>query len=231
MLKGIDVSSYQGDFDWKAVAAEDIAFAFIKCSDGNIGDPTFAKNASAARAAGVLIGGYHFARPLPPQDGQPWHVAAEQAKRHFALSKGLGAVAGDLPPALDFEWPEPDKWAGYGCSKEQLRDWALAYLNEATSLWGCPPVIYSYPDFILNLEIATVTDFASYPLWLAQYSHPTSWPTDAESPNALAPWKQWTFWQSSGGQFFKLSNGASSDVDNFLGTHEELVALSSKTLV
>ena len=33
-VKGVDVSAYQGDIDWKKLADQDIYFAFIKATEG-----------------------------------------------------------------------------------------------------------------------------------------------------------------------------------------------------
>ncbi|MDQ0046053.1 GH25 family lysozyme M1 (1,4-beta-N-acetylmuramidase) [Paenibacillus polymyxa] len=59
--QGIDVSRYQGNIDWNVVKADGISFTFIKASQGQrYVDPTFLTNAKGAKAAGVLLGAYHF---------------------------------------------------------------------------------------------------------------------------------------------------------------------------
>ncbi len=58
---GIDVSGHQGLIDWRAVAADDIDFAYIKASEGgDFVDDMFARNWREAAAAGVDRGAYHF---------------------------------------------------------------------------------------------------------------------------------------------------------------------------
>eukprot|EP01030_Chromulinospumella_sphaerica_P019884 gene19884-19787_t len=60
-VRGIDVSHHQGTIDWTAVAADDVAFAYLKASEGgDHRDRTFAANWQAARAAGLKVGAYHF---------------------------------------------------------------------------------------------------------------------------------------------------------------------------
>jgi lysozyme len=60
-IRGIDISHHQGRIDWQAVAADDVAFAYIKASEGgDYIDPAFADNRRRARAAGVKTGAYHF---------------------------------------------------------------------------------------------------------------------------------------------------------------------------
>ena len=60
---GIDVSHHQGRIDWKAVASESVAFAFIKATEGgDFIDPRFAENWTSAADAGIRRGAYHFFR-------------------------------------------------------------------------------------------------------------------------------------------------------------------------
>src|SRR5207302_823289 len=62
---GIDVSHYQGTINWPAVFASGERFAFEKATEGvTYTDPKFVTNMLAGKAAGVLMGAYHFARPL-----------------------------------------------------------------------------------------------------------------------------------------------------------------------
>src|SRR5579864_9557685 len=101
MLRGLDVSAAQGRVDWGCVAGMGCRFAIIKCKQGNDGiDPRFAENVAGAKAAGLLVGAYHFAYPLPKLDPRA------QARAFFEASS-LGNRAGELPPALDLEWPAP----------------------------------------------------------------------------------------------------------------------------
>jgi lysozyme len=66
-LFGVDVSEYQGDIDWPALAASGIGFAICRASLGTgYTDPTFARNILAARNQGLVVGAYHY---LYPGDG------------------------------------------------------------------------------------------------------------------------------------------------------------------
>ena len=65
-IHGIDVSSYQGNIHWPAVAQmEDqdvnIRFAFIKATEGlNFVDKQYKRNWQKAREANITRGAYHF---------------------------------------------------------------------------------------------------------------------------------------------------------------------------
>src|SRR5215472_886920 len=62
--RGPDVSSYQPNVDWSAVAASGCRFAFAKATEG-VGyvNPYFAQDWTGIAAAGMVRGAYHFARP------------------------------------------------------------------------------------------------------------------------------------------------------------------------
>ena len=63
MKKGIDVSRWQGDIDWKKVRASGIEFAIIQAGYGrelSQKDAKFEQNYSGAKAAGVPCGVYWY---------------------------------------------------------------------------------------------------------------------------------------------------------------------------
>lgn len=60
---GVDVSRWQGDIDWSAVAADGITFAMIKCGGGDDGlyeDRKFQQNIQGALANGIQVGVYFY---------------------------------------------------------------------------------------------------------------------------------------------------------------------------
>ena len=62
--RGIDVSQWQGTINWQAVYDSDIRFAFIRASVGDRTDPNWETNYAGARAAGLLVGAYHYIEPF-----------------------------------------------------------------------------------------------------------------------------------------------------------------------
>jgi lysozyme len=227
MIRGIDVSAVQGVIDWPDVAISGIRFAILKCTEGNKTnvDAFFASNLAAARAAGVVVGAYHFAYCLPTDPSKPGRSAVEQAEAAHRLSAGLGELDGDLPPALDLEWPEPDRWAQWGCNSEQIRKWALDAIDAWTNVYGCKPMIYTYPDWWAHVGGASEPTFASCPLWMASYpKDQTAWPLDHDRPMVARPWTDWAVWQFSGGGI-KLPNGKSVD-GNVIRDEDALHALT-----
>lgn len=60
-VRGVDVSSYQGDINWKVLAKQGISFAFIKATEGSsFLDENFKENYENAISTDLKIGVYHF---------------------------------------------------------------------------------------------------------------------------------------------------------------------------
>jgi lysozyme len=200
---GIDVSSAQGDLTdahWAAIAATK-SFVYAEARTGNDGnDSHFARYVAGARAAGLTCGAYLFAYCLPDLSGHPGRGPEEQAQAFFEASGGLGGTPGELPPAIDLEWPASGDWPKWGCSAEQITDWAARCAAKVQALFGRSPLIYTYPYFARSAGLAGLE---VYPLWVASYR---------ATPDVPAPWKFEALWQTSGGGLV-LPNGAKCDED------------------
>ncbi len=173
--RGIDVSHWQGDIDWTKVKAAGIAFAFVKATEGQtIVDKKFAANLKDARAAGVLVGAYHFCRAKNV-------AAAQEEADHFigAINMVGGFDLLDLPPVLDIETKE-------GGIKANITAVCHAWLEKVTAATGKTPLMYTNSDMAAKYLDKSL---ASYPLWLAHYG--VSQPSDAGG------WSGWTFFQYS----------------------------------
>lgn len=93
---GIDLSHWNTVTDWHAVHSNGITFASIKVTEGtDFTDPNATDHVNHARAAGIRVGGYHFARDTN-LEAQVDHFAAQLRAR--ALLDG-----GALAPMLDME--------------------------------------------------------------------------------------------------------------------------------
>lgn len=152
-VQGIDVSRYQGDVDWNAVASSGIGFAWIKATEGgDYLDPKFRRNWELSRAAGVRRGAYHFVY---------WCRSAEEQAAWFVSNVPDDPDA--LPPALDVEW-NPQSLT---CPRKVARDAALAdmkvILNAMEKAYGRQPVIYAPLDFYRDVLVG---ELLQYPLWV-----------------------------------------------------------------
>ena len=64
-LKGIDVSNWQGNINFKSVKNERIEVVYIKATEGDYFKDSYAKqNYERAKAEGLKVGFYHFFKPM-----------------------------------------------------------------------------------------------------------------------------------------------------------------------
>ncbi len=203
--QGIDVSRYQGTIDWKRVKAAGKSFAFAKASQGvTYRDPTFSSNIQGARAAGVLVGAYHFLTATSSATAQ-----AEAA--HFvSVMQSIGTM--DLPPVMDYENNPSNLTA------QQINTVALTFLQEVERLSGHRPIVYTGNSFGQTFN----NTLSTYDLWIARYSN-------GIPPKDTPVWKQWTFWQYSDAGRVDGIKGA-VDLNQFNGGLESLqrYAVASK---
>lgn len=92
-IKLLDVSHWQSPIDWRKAKAAGISGAYIKVSQGaSFIDKAAAEHHDSAKAAGLLVGAYHF-------------CTNDDANKQFANYAGAADRIGswDLPPALDCE--------------------------------------------------------------------------------------------------------------------------------
>jgi len=98
MVKGIDISHWNGDVDFHKMKADGYDFAVIKATQGTWRvDPKLLRNVAMCQDAGMAHSLYHFLDPIMDghQDGN------EQYEYFMDNTSGLH---GDLPNALDVEW-------------------------------------------------------------------------------------------------------------------------------
>ena len=140
-LRGIDVSHHQGEIDWARVAKSDVSFAILKATEGgDYVDDTFARNLAGARAAGLVVGVYHFFTFCRP--------GTEQAKNFLA------AVPTDqpmLPPVVDIEF------GGNCAARPSVADFGkqLAdFLKPVEAAFDRPAIIYVMDDVVAQYGTA-----------------------------------------------------------------------------
>ncbi|MFD2458692.1 glycoside hydrolase family 25 protein [Amycolatopsis samaneae] len=92
----MDVSNWNPVTDWRAVRGNGVSFCSFKLTEGTgFTDTTSPGRVPLARAAGIIPGGYHFARPGD---------VAGQAARFAGQLRATGLLdAGALAPMLDVE--------------------------------------------------------------------------------------------------------------------------------
>lgn len=148
---GIDVSKYQGDIDWAAIAKnKNIKFAYIKATEGaTYVDPRFEENIAEARKHGVKVGCYHFLRS-----------SSSIADQFENMKKYVRRNEQNLVPMIDVE--SMGKW-----NQQQLVDSLHEFAVLIYEHYKCAPIIYTYVNFY-NRNLSDL--FTNYPLFIARYT-------------------------------------------------------------
>lgn len=133
-VRGIDVSHHLGEIDWPEVAKDDVAFAYMKASEGgDFKDKAFARNWAGAGSAGLARGGYHFFSLCQP--------GLKQAENFLSV---LPKDSGMLAPMLDLEFTG-------NCDKRPTADEVLREISDFTGLVeqavGKQVIFYAPDDF------------------------------------------------------------------------------------
>lgn len=197
-IRGVDVSSYQGEIDWGVLASQDIQFAFIKATEGSSSvDPNFSDNFKNAQTTNLRIGAYHFFS----YDS----LGKTQAENFIS---NVPATDNMLPPVVDVEFysdkeqnpPNPDD------VKKELD----IFLNTLEAHYNMKPIIYatgkSYDMFIAD-------KYNKYDIWIR----------NVLSSPSLSDGHEWKFWQYTDRGRLEGYNGDERyiDMNVFNGTVEE----------
>ena len=187
-VRGVDVSSYQGEIDWNVLSRQGIGFAYIKATEGgSLQDKQFPINFTEASKTGLFIGAYHFFRFEDTADSQ------------FAnIIKTVPQDAHMLPVAVDVEFydgndknPPP---------KETVVSEINALLEKLTAYYGKKPVIYATPE---AYDLYVAGGFPDYSIW---YRDVISYPT-------LSDGRRFAFWQFSNRSRFTGYHGTERYMD------------------
>jgi lysozyme len=202
-IRGVDVSSYQGEIDWKILADQNIHFAFIKATEGSsYQDASFDKNFDAALKTPLKIGAYHFFSFDSPGETQA---------RNFITR--VPNVPGTLPPVVDIE---PDaKRRNTPENKEKAQSILHTLLAILEAHYGKKPILYvtqsSYEQYVRGA-------YEKYPLWIR----------DIFRAPHLPDQRQWVFWQYSSRGRLEGYKGMEKHIDLnvFHGSAKEFSALT-----
>ncbi|MEU1686137.1 GH25 family lysozyme [Micromonospora sp. NPDC005707] len=193
-IRGIDVSSHDhnlGPIDWPAVAAGGYKFAYVKATEGHTYlNPYFAEDYAAAKAAGLLVGAYHFARP---DGGDPVTEA-----NFFVDNAQFAKDSQTLVPMVDIEWPY---WSGaptcYGLTPTEMSSWIRSFTDQVKARIGRPVMIYTNTNY-WNPCTGSDASFGANPLDIAGYTE--------TRPPLPAGWTTETIWQYAAGDASKPGN-------------------------
>lgn len=191
-IKGIDVSKWQGEIDWKKVKADGVKFAMIRLGYGSKDgtacgtDKYFAQNVANAVKAGVDVGCYFYSYALSVE-------AARKEAEYVVnvLSKYKGVFT--YPVAFDIE----DK-SQAGLGKAVLTDMVIAF-GDTIEKAGYYCSVYCNLNWLKNY--LDDSKLARFDYWLAQW---------ADSPTYTGAFGMWQ--RSSTGKVDGISGNVDLDV-------------------
>ena len=168
-VSGVDVSRYQGNIQWDVIASQDIAFAFIKATEGSsYKDPMFDFNWEESRKNGIYAGAYHF-----------FSFESSGVTQGQNFISAVGELSNDLPPVVDLEFY--GDYVETPLSKKETRRILDDLLETLEEYYGVKPIIYTtakaYYQYMLG------GGYGEYPLWMRNTYY--------------EPKMDWEFWQYS----------------------------------
>lgn len=199
-VRGVDVSSYQGEIDWQTLS-EELDFVFIKATEGSIHcDEKFEYNYTEAQKTHLRVGAYHF-----------FSFDSEGKTQAENFIKNVPACENMLPPVVDVEF--------YGDyitdpkSADEVVPQLETMLERLEEEYGIKPVIYAtgsaYNKYIKE-------NFSDYDLWVRSVY--------------FRPDEDWTFWQYSDTGRLDGYNGEEKHIDLnvFNGSKEDFERYCTK---
>lgn len=190
-LNGVDIADYQSGINIGAMTTTQ--FVIVKATQGTwYTSPSFTKQYSDAKAAGKLLGIYHYA------EGGDYKAEAD----HF-LSV-IGDRVGEAILCLDWESTDNSTFNS-GRDKTWVKNWC----DYVTSKTNVKPLVY-----ISQAYMGNVSGIGDYGLWIAQYANNNQ--TDYQA----TPWNEGAYscairQYSSHGRI--TGYGADIDLDKFYG--------------
>ena len=169
-VRGVDVSSYQGDIDWQTLASQEISFVFIKATEGSsFVDDYFEYNYREAQKTRLRVGAYHFFS---------YDSGGKTQAENFIRT--VEACENMLPPVIDLEF--------YGNKEKnppdqiEVREQLTILITALEAHYGMKPILYATQK--------------SYDLYLAgAYEDCDIWIRSVIASPALSDGRQWAFWQ------------------------------------
>lgn len=156
MIKGIDISHWNGDINFDQVKAAGVEFVIIKAGGSDKGfytDSKFRDNYNGAKAAGLSVGAYYFAG----KKFRGIEAGVADAKRFIEILKGMQF---DYPVFIDIEAQE-------NRYKEEITDATIAFCEEMEKA-GYFVGIYA-SDISGHNDKLNHDRIKSYVHWVARY--------------------------------------------------------------
>lgn len=234
----VDVSRWQTKVDWDLLRDEGVCGAIVKCGQDLREDKLFRVHAGGARAAGMVVGAYHWFDPM----FNPLDQAHSMRKFIEWAPGGVDFVAVDVEQF----WADWREWElarqGKGKITKVIPGTMISERAKAMcaklrgSMGGMPIVVYSRKTFIEYYAPQMLKWLGDYDIWLAWYPYSRTkvtcgwgelrekWLPKLEGPSSLSGLPgMWKIWQFTGDKF-KLPGIGTADVNWFNGDEGKLRA-------
>lgn len=173
-IKGIDVSSYQGEIDWKTVDDYGMGFAILRITEkSNARDSQFENNYAGCIQHGIPVGVYKYSYALTVAEIQ------QEAEKVVDVLDGRPL---DFPVWLDLEWSEQRKLSESALTALIKTFWSV--ITAAGYKFG----IYCNMDWYDNV----IPDDAKnkYDFWIARYpANDDGWLQERLRPSVGVGWQ------------------------------------------
>lgn len=173
-IKGIDVSAYQGNIDWKTVADYGMGFAILRITEkGNVIDSTFERNYEGCVNNNIPVGVYKYSYAMS---------VAEIQKEAQKVVDVLDGRKLDFPVWLDLEHPDQRN-----LSKSTLETMIKTFWSVVKAA-GYKFGIYSNVDWYEN--IIPESTKPKYDFWIARYpANDDGWLQERLRPSYGVGWQ------------------------------------------
>ncbi len=157
---GIDVSKYQKDIDWEAVAADGIEFAMLRMGSRGYGsgrcviDENFFENMDGCSANSIKVGLYFYSQAVSAEE------AREEAQ--YCVGAAQGYVV-EFPLVYYNEEILNDTSRTEDLTRQELSGIAEAFCDTVAGYGFTPMIAGTKKQFATRLDLSTLED---YDKWL-----------------------------------------------------------------
>lgn len=224
VMKGIDVSEWNGSINWSKVKSSGVTFAFIRAGGRYYGsgayfvDSKFAENVKNATAAGIDVGAYFYSQA----------INAAEARQEAAYTLNIVSSYNlTLPIVMDYEYAWEGGLTGRLYNAHLSKSAATTVINTFCSTVeasGYVGMLYASKSVITDdMKITSINN--KYPIWNAQYNDSD---TLTATDNGLTSGKKYTYMVRG---YHKLNTGnvygAYSQEYSCTATYAEAVTAST----
>ena len=189
VMKGIDVSEWNGSINWSKVKSSGVTFAFIRAGGRYYGsgayfvDSKFAENVKNATAAGIDVGAYFYSQA----------INATEARQEAAYTLNIVSSYNlTLPIVMDYEYAWEGGLTGRLYNAHLSKSAATTVINTFCSTVeasGYVGMLYASKSVITDdMNITSINN--KYPIWNAQYNDSD---TLTYTDNGLTSGKKYTY--------------------------------------